>query len=200
MRSELVIAVRMVVVTLVLTGVIYPFAVSAFAQLLFPRQANGSMVTAGGRLAGSELIGQEFANPGYFQGRPSAAGRDGYDAAASGGSNLGPTSARLRDRVAAEAARLRRENASAPGPVPGELVAASASGLDPHLSPDAALWQAPRVATARGVPLSAVRTAVAEHVEGRSLGILGEPRVNVLLLNLELDRQFGPLQVTVPSG
>ena len=191
MRSELVIALRMVVVTLVLTGVIYPFAVSAFAQLLFPRQANGSMVTAGGRVVGSELIGQEFTSPGYFQGRPSAAGTNGYDAAASGGSNLGPTSARLRDRVAAEVARLRRENADAPGPVPVELVTTSASGLDPHLSPEAALWQAPRVATVRGVPLSAVRAAVADHVEGRSLGILGEPRVNVLLLNLDLDRRFG---------
>lgn len=199
MRSELVVAVRMVVVTLVLTGVIYPFAVYAFAQLLFPRQANGSMVTAGGRIVGSGLIGQEFTSPGYFHGRPSAAGPRGYDASASGGSNLGPTSAELRDRIAAETERLLGENASAPGPVPGELVAASASGLDPHLSPDAALWQAPRVATARGVPLSAVRAAVAEHVEGRSLGILGEPRVNVLLLNLELDRRFGTLQVTVPS-
>jgi potassium-transporting ATPase KdpC subunit len=191
MRSELVIALPMVVVTLVLTGVIYPLAVVAFAQLLFPRQADGSMVAVDGRVVGSELIGQEFAGPGYFHGRPSAAGPGGYDSRASGGSNLGPTSARLRDRVAAEAARLRRENASAPGPVPGELVAASASGLDPHLGPAAALWQAPRVAAARGVPLAAVQAAVAAHIDGRSLGILGEPRVNVLLLNLDLDRRFG---------
>lgn len=191
MRSELVIALRMVVATLVLTGVVYPLAVCACAQLLFPRQADGSMVAVGARVVGSELIGQEFASPGYFHGRPSAAGPGGYDSSASGGSNLGPTSARLRDRVAAEAARLRRDNASAPGPVPGELVAASASGLDPHLSPDAAFWQAPRVAAARGVPLAAVQAAVAAHVDGRSLGILGEPRVNVLLLNLDLDRRFG---------
>jgi potassium-transporting ATPase KdpC subunit len=191
MRSELVIALRMVVVTLVLTGVIYPLAVVAFAQLLFPRQADGSMVAVGGRVVGSELIGQEFASPGYFHGRPSAAGPGGYDSRASGGSNLGPTSARLRERVAAEAARLRRENASAPGPVPVELVAASASGLDPHLGPAAAFWQAPRVAAARGVPLAAVQAAVAAHVDGRSLGVLGEPRVNVLLLNLDLDRRFG---------
>ena len=191
MRSELVIALRMVVVTLVLTGVIYPLAIVAFAQLLFPRQADGSMVAVGGRVVGSELLGQAFASPGYFHGRPSAAGPGGYDSRASGGSNLGPTSARLRERVAAEAARLRRENASAPGPVPVELVAASASGLDPHLGPAAALWQAPRVAAARDVPLAAVQAAVAAHVDGRSLGILGEPRVNVLLLNLDLDRRFG---------
>jgi K+-transporting ATPase ATPase C chain len=199
MRSELVIALRMAMVTLVLTGVVYPLAVTGIAQLFFPRQGDGSMIAVSGRVVGSELIGQEFTSPGYFQGRPSAAGPDGYDASASGGSNLGPTSARLRDRVAAEAARLRRENPSAPGPVPGELLTASASGLDPHLSPDAALWQAPRVAAARGVPLAAVHAAVAAHVEGRSLGILGEPRVNVLVLNLELDRRFGRWQVTVPS-
>jgi K+-transporting ATPase ATPase C chain len=199
MRSELVIALRMVVVTLVLTGVIYPLAVVAFAQLLFPRQADGSMVAVDGRVVGSELIGQEFASPGYFHGRPSAAGPGGYDSRASGGSNLGPTSARLRDRVAAEAARLRRENASAPDPVPGELVAASASGLDPHLSPAAALWQAPRVAAARGVALAAVQAAVAAHVDGRSLGFLGEPRVNVLLLNLDLDRRFGRREAALPS-
>ena len=199
MRSELVIALRMVVVTLVLTGVIYPLAIVAFAQLLFPRQADGSMVAVGGRVVGSELLGQAFASPGYFHGRPSAAGPGGYDSRASGGSNLGPTSARLRDRVAAEAARLRRDNASAPGPVPGELVAASASGLDPHLSPAAALWQAPRVAAARGVPLAAVQAAVAAHVDGRSLGILGEPRVNVLLLNLDLDRRFGRPSAALPS-
>jgi len=199
MRSELVIALRMVVVSLVLTGVIYPLAVHAFAQLVFPRQADGSMVAVGGRVVGSELIGQEFASPGYFQGRPSAAGPGGYDSSASGSSNLGPTSGALRARIVAEAARLRRENASAPDPVPGELVTASASGLDPHLSPAAALWQAPRVAAARGVPLAAVQATVAAHSEGRSLGILGEPRVNVLLLNLDLDRRFGRREAALPS-
>ena len=199
MQSELVIALRMVVVTLVLTGVIYPLAVCACAQLLFPRRADGSMVAVGARVVGSELIGQEFASPGYFHGRPSAAGPGGYDSRASGGSNLGPTSARLRDRVAAEAARLRRDNASAAGPLPAELVAASASGLDPHLSPEAALWQAPRVAAARGVPLAAVRASVTARVEGRPLGFLGEPRVNVLLLNLDLDRRFGPPPAALPS-
>lgn len=199
MRMELVVALRMVAVTLVLTGGLYPLAVTGVAQLILPRQAGGSMVVVDGRCVGSELIGQAFRSPGYFHGRPSAAGPAGYDPGASGGSNLGPTSARLRDRVAAESERLGRENPSAHGPLPAELVAASASGLDPHLSPEAARWQAPRVAAARGVPLPAVQSAVAAHVEGRPLGILGEPRVNVLLLNLDLDRRFGPPPATLPS-
>jgi len=189
----------MVAVTLVLAGLLYPLAVTGLAQLLFPRQAGGSMVVVDGRCVGSLLIGQQFTSPAYFQGRPSAAGPAGYDAGASGGSNLGPTSARLRDRATAEAGRLRLENPSAAGPLPAELVAASASGLDPHLSPEAALWQAPRVAAARGVPLAAVRASVTARVEGRPLGFLGEPRVNVLLLNLDLDRRFGPPPAALPS-
>lgn len=191
MKSEVLVALRMTVVTLVLTGLAYPLLVTGLAQAAFPRQANGSLVPGPAAAApvGSALVGQGFRKPGYFQPRPSAAGLDGYDAMASGGSNLGPTSRKLRDRVAADLARLRRENPQAPGPVPVELVTTSASGLDPHLSPRAALWQAPRVARARALALADVEALVRERVELRTFGVLGEPRVNVLLLNLELDRR-----------
>ncbi len=191
MRRELMAALRMTAVTLVLTGLAYPLAVTAAARLLFPRQAEGSLVPAGGRVVGSELIGQLFENPAYFQGRPSAAGSKGYDATASSGSNLGPTSRALKDRMAADIARLTAANPQARGAVPAELLTASASGLDPDLSPEAARWQAPRVAAARGAPLAGVEALIREHVEERTLGFLGEPRVNVLLLNLALDERFG---------
>jgi len=191
MGKELQIALRMTVVTLLLTGLVYPLAVTALAQVLFPDRANGSLVMVDGRLVGSELLAKPFKRPSYFQPRPSAAGAGGYDAAASSGSNLGPTSRKLRDRVAADLERLKTENPEAPGPVPIELVTASGSGLDPHVSPASARWQAPRVAAARGVPVAEVLALVARRVEGRTLGLLGEPRVNVLLLNLELDRSFG---------
>lgn len=190
--APLLIATRATLFTLVLTGLVYPLAVTALAQLLFPRQANGSLVKdEKGSTVGSELIGQRFTSPAYFQPRPSAAGEQGWDATASGGSNLGPTSASLRERAVAEIERLHRENPGAPPPIPAELVAASASGLDPHLSPAATLWQVPRVARARGVSQERVRAIVEQQREGRDLGILGEPRVNVLLLNLALDRHLG---------
>ena len=189
MMKELLVALRMTAATLLLTGLAYPLLVTAVAQAAFPWRANGSVVSEGGQVKGSELIGQAFESPAYFQPRPSAAG-DGYDAASSGGSSLGPTSRKLRDRVAADVARLRAGNPQAPPEVPADLVTTSASGLDPHLSPAATLWQVGRVAAARGVPASEVRALVEARTEGRTFGLLGEPRVNVLLLNLDLDRRF----------
>jgi len=192
MGDTLLIALRATLVTLVLTGVLYPIAITGVAQILFPYRANGSLVTdPKGRVIGSELIGQNFSTPGYFWPRPSAAGANGYDATASSGSNLGPTSQKLRDRITTEIARLRETNPDAPLPIPAELVTASASGLDPHLSPAAAHWQVARVARARGIAPGRVAAAVDANIEGRDLGVFGEPRVNVLLLNLALDRQFG---------
>jgi K+-transporting ATPase ATPase C chain len=192
MKNEIAVALRMTVVTLVLTGLLYPLAVTGIAQVAFPHRANGSLVTHGGKVVGSELIGQAFRSPAYFQPRPSAAGADGWDATASSGSNLGPTSRKLRDRIAAEVARLRAENPQADTAVPAELATKSASGLDPHVSPAAAEWQVARVAAARGVPAAEVRALVHARIEGRTFGLLGEPRVNVLLLNLDLDRRFSP--------
>jgi K+-transporting ATPase ATPase C chain len=191
MVSTLIVGLRTALVTLVLTGVLYPLAVTGLSQVLFHEEANGSLVTnEKGQVVGSALIGQGFSRAGYFQPRPSAAG-NGYDATASSGSNLGPTSQKLRERAMAEAERLRQENPEAPGPVPAELVTTSGSGLDPHLSPEAARWQVPRVARARHVAPERVLAVMDAHTEGRTLGVLGEPRVNVLQLNLALDRQFG---------
>src|SRR5438552_1521615 len=187
------IALQASLVTLLLTGVAYPLAMTGVARVLFPARSAGSLLTnAHGVVVGSELIGQVFTNPAYFQGRPSVAG-NGYDATASSGSNLGPTSTKLRDRVKADVERLKKENSEAPLPIPAELVTASASGLDPHLSPAAASWQAPRVARARNIDEARVRTIIEANIEGRDLLVLGEPRVNVLLVNRALDRHFGRL-------
>jgi K+-transporting ATPase ATPase C chain len=191
-RTELFASIRATVVTLLLTGLAYPLLVTGAAQVLVSRRANGTLaLDESGRPIGSELIAQPFANAGYLQPRPSAAGEKGYDAAGSSGSNLGPTSKALHDRAEKEAQRLRQENPDASGPVPAELIAASGSGLDPHLSPAAALWQLPRIAHARNVDSARVRAVIEAATEGRDLGFLGEPRVNVLLVNLALDRHFG---------
>jgi potassium-transporting ATPase KdpC subunit len=200
MKNVFGIAIRTTIVTLVLTGLIYPFVMTGLSQVLFPWRANGSLVTdEKGQVVGSELIAQGFVNPAYFQPRPSAAGEKGYDATSSGGSNLGPTSKKLQDRINDDVKRLKSENPEANGPIPAELVTASASGLDPHLSPDAMLWQVPRVAKSRGVSPDRVKAVVDSSVEGRTFGILGEPRVNVLLVNLALDRQFGKATPLPPA-
>jgi K+-transporting ATPase ATPase C chain len=192
MKNVFGIAIRTTIVTIVLTGLVYPFVITGLAQILFPWRANGSLVTdEKGEVVGSELIAQGFANPAYLQPRPSAAGEKGYDAASSSGSNLGPTSKKLQDRIKEDLKRLKEENPDARGPVPADLVTASGSGLDPHVSPQGALWQAPRIAKARGVAPDRVKAVIDANVEGRTFGILGEPRVNVLLVNLALDRQFG---------
>src|SRR5258706_5171349 len=194
------IALRATIVTLVVTGLLYPFVMTGLAQILFPWRANGSLVTdEKGQVVGSELIAQGFVNPAYFQPRPSAAGEKGYDATSSGGSNLGPTSKKLQDRINDDLKRLKTENPEAARAVPAELVTASASGLDPHLSPEAMLWQVPRVAKARGIAAERVKAVVDSSVEGRTFGILGEPRVSVLLANLALDRQFGKATPLPPA-
>lgn len=186
MRQQLIPALRMTLVLTVATGLVYPALVTGLAQILFRDQANGSLIRKNGRAVGSSLIGQQFTRPEYFHPRPSAAGR-GYDPLASGGSNLGPTSSRLTVRVRESVRRYRAENPQFSGDVPPDAVLASASGLDPHITPANAEAQAPRVAKARGVEPDRIRALIHRHLEGRDLGLLGEPRINVLVLNLALD-------------
>jgi K+-transporting ATPase ATPase C chain len=186
-RRNLVVAVLMTAVTTLLLGIVYPLVVTGIAQAAFRDQANGQLIERNGQIVGSRIIGQAFSSPGYFRGRPSAAGT-GYDATNSGGTNLGPTNRKLIEAVKASVDAARKENASAAVPI--DLVTSSASGLDPHLSPASAAFQVPRVARERGVSAADVQRLVEGHTEGPQLGFLGEPVVNVLELNLALDAQF----------
>lgn len=189
MKKHLTTSVLMTIATTVLLGIVYPLLVTGLAQVLFPHQANGQLIQRNGVVVGSRLIGQPFSGPGYFHSRPSAAGVAGYDATASAGSNFAPTNQKLIDRVNADLTRVQKEN---PGTrVPVDLVTTSASGLDPELSPAAVEFQIPRVASERGASEDEVRHVAREHTRARQLGLLGEPRVNVLELNLDLDARFG---------
>jgi K+-transporting ATPase ATPase C chain len=188
MKRNLLIALWFTLVTTMMFGVLYPLAITGLAQVLFPDRANGQLVERNGKIVGSRIIGQSFTGPGYFHSRPSAAGT-GYDATSSGGSNLGPTNKTLLERVKGDVQKLQLESPDAPIPV--DLVTASGSGLDPDISPAAAEYQIPRVAHSRGIKEDGLRTLVQKHTKGRDLGFLGEPRVNVLELNLELNNLHG---------
>ena len=184
-------AFRMMLLLTALTGLVYPALVTVLCQAAFSHQANGSLVTdAKGAVVGSALLGQNFAKPEYFQPRPSAAGNDGYDASASSGSNLGPTSKKLIDRVKADVSKFREANPEHRGPVPADAVTSSGSGLDPHITPENAAAQAPRIAKVRGVRLDEVHSLISQNTKERDFGLFGEPRVNVLLLNIALDQHL----------
>jgi K+-transporting ATPase ATPase C chain len=190
MWQQLLPALRITAFMTVLTGLIYPLAVTGLAQVFFPGRANGSLVKRNGRIIGSSLIGQKFAKPEYFHPRPSAAGNDGYDGMSSGGSNFGPTSQKLAERVQKSVEQFRKENPTFTGAIPADAVTASASGLDPHISPASADAQLARVASARQIPPQQLHSLITLYTERPDLGLLGEARVNVLLLNLDLDRKF----------
>jgi potassium-transporting ATPase KdpC subunit len=190
MWNQMLPALRINIFMTILFGIAYPLVITGISQVAFPRQANGSLIVSDGKVIGSELIGQNFTKPEYFQPRPSAAGNDGYDATSSSASNLGPTNQKLVDRVKASIEKFRKENPDYTGPIPADLVTASASGLDPHLSPDSAMAQAARVAKARGASQDQIAQLITQSTEPPSLGLLGEPRVNVLKLNLALDERF----------
>lgn len=175
------------IVTVVLLGIVYPLVMTAIAQVIFPNQANGSLVTVDGKIIGSDIIGELWTRPQYFQGRPSAAGKNGYDPTATGGTNLGPTSKKLIDATRDTIKALKKSNPEATLPVPMDLVTSSASGIDPDISPEAAYYQVPRIAKARKLSVDAVDAIVARYVHQRTWGFLGEPHVNVLELNLALD-------------
>ena len=193
MFKQLLPAFRIMLFFTILTGFVYPGLVTVLSQMIFPKQANGSLISKNGEVVGSTLIGQNFAKPEYFHARPSAAGM-GYDGAVSSGSNLGPTSQKLIDRVKASAEQFKKENPAFSDPIPADALTASGSGLDPHISPATAKAQVSRVAGARGVDSAQIQQLVDQLTEGRSLGFLGEPRVNVLALNLALDQQLGGKQ------
>jgi K+-transporting ATPase ATPase C chain len=188
--SELKHAILITIVLTVLTGILYPLAMTGVAQALFHKQANGSLIVRNGTVIGSEIIGQNFIKPEYFHPRPSAAGSNGYDATASGGSNLGPTNPALADRLNKDAAQFRKDNPDFSGPIPADAITTSASGLDPEISPANAMAQAARVAQARQASKDAVENLVRANTQQRDLGFLGEPRVNVLKLNLALDQSI----------
>jgi len=190
MWRQSLIGLRMTLMLTILTGLLYPGLVTGICQMIFPNQANGSLIVKNGHVIGSALIGQSFTRREYFQPRPSAAGVDGYDPTASGGSNLGPTSQKLADRVKSSIAQFRKDNPDFTGPIPADLLTASGSGLDPHLSPASISAQAPRVAVARGISIDQIQQLASEFTEGRQLGFLGEPRVNVMRLNIALDERF----------
>jgi K+-transporting ATPase ATPase C chain len=185
--SHIVPALLFTVVSVIALGLIYPAVITLIGMVAFPHQSGGSLIVSDGKAIGSELVGQTFTKPQYFHGRPSAAGKNGYDPTQTGGTNLGPTSKKLIDSVAAAVVALKKENPDANGPIPSELVTSSASGIDPDISPEGAYYQIPRVAKARGVSLDALRAVVDAHIRGRTFGILGEPRVNVVELNMALD-------------
>jgi K+-transporting ATPase ATPase C chain len=190
MWEQILPGLRIKIFLTIVLGVVYPLMMTGISQVIFPHKANGSLIKVGDKVIGSEIIGQNFTKPEYFQPRPSAAGTNGYDATSSAGSQYGPTNKKLIDRVSASVEQFRKDNPEYHGPIPADLVTASASGLDPHISPDSALAQAPRVAKARGISTEQAHQLIAQFTEGPDLGVLGEPRVNVLKLNLAIDQKY----------